>query len=51
VKSAASAISTARRLSVSASGAAFAEFLKEDRKVAEAVVKIANSKRETYTPQ
>jgi tripartite-type tricarboxylate transporter receptor subunit TctC len=30
---------------------AFAEFLKEDRKVAEAVVKTANSKRETYTPQ
>jgi len=31
--------------------AGFAEFLKEDRKAAEALVKIANSKRETYKPQ
>ena len=38
-------------VSATTTPAAFAEFLKEDRKVAEAVVKIANSKRETYTPQ
>jgi tripartite-type tricarboxylate transporter receptor subunit TctC len=31
--------------------AGFAEFLKEDRKAAEALVKIANSKREIYKPQ
>ena len=31
--------------------AAFAAFLKEDRKAAEALVKIANSKREEYRPQ
>jgi tripartite-type tricarboxylate transporter receptor subunit TctC len=30
--------------------AAFAEFLKEDRKAAEVLIKIANSKRETYKP-
>ena len=38
-------------VSATTTPAAFAEFLKEDRKVAETVVKIANSKRETYTPQ
>jgi len=31
--------------------AGFAEFLKEDRKAAESLVKIANSKLETYKPQ
>jgi tripartite-type tricarboxylate transporter receptor subunit TctC len=31
--------------------AGFAEFLKEDRKAAESLIKIANSKRETYKPQ
>jgi tripartite-type tricarboxylate transporter receptor subunit TctC len=31
--------------------AGFAAFLKEDRKAAEAVIKIANSKREEYKPQ
>ena len=30
--------------------AGFAEFLKEDRKKAEALIKLANSKRETYKP-
>ena len=31
--------------------AGFAAFLKEDRKAAEALIKIANSKREEYKPQ
>jgi tripartite-type tricarboxylate transporter receptor subunit TctC len=31
--------------------AGFAEFLKEDRKAAEALIKLANSKRETYKPE
>jgi tripartite-type tricarboxylate transporter receptor subunit TctC len=31
--------------------AGFAEFLKEDRKAAEALVKVAQSKRETYKPE
>jgi tripartite-type tricarboxylate transporter receptor subunit TctC len=30
--------------------AAFAEFLKEDRKAAEVLIKLANSKREAYKP-
>jgi tripartite-type tricarboxylate transporter receptor subunit TctC len=38
-------------VSAATTPAEFAEFLKEDRKVAESVIKIANSKRETYTPQ
>jgi tripartite-type tricarboxylate transporter receptor subunit TctC len=38
-------------VSAATTPAAFAEFLKEDRKVAESVVKIANSKRETYAPK
>jgi tripartite-type tricarboxylate transporter receptor subunit TctC len=42
-----------QRGTVSATGtpAEFAAFLKEDRKHAEELVKIANSKRETYKPQ
>ena len=31
--------------------AGFSEFLKEDRKAAEALIKLANSKRETYKPE
>jgi tripartite-type tricarboxylate transporter receptor subunit TctC len=31
--------------------AGFAAFLKEDRKAAESLIKIANSKREEYKPQ
>jgi hypothetical protein len=30
--------------------AGFAEFLKEDRKAAESLIKIANAKREEYKP-
>jgi tripartite-type tricarboxylate transporter receptor subunit TctC len=38
-------------VSATTTPAAFAEFLKEDRRAAESVVKIANSKRETYAPK
>jgi tripartite-type tricarboxylate transporter receptor subunit TctC len=31
--------------------ASFAAFLKEDRKAAESLIKIANTKREAYKPQ
>jgi tripartite-type tricarboxylate transporter receptor subunit TctC len=37
-------------VSATTTPAAFVEFLKEDRKAAEVLIKIANSKRETYKP-
>jgi tripartite-type tricarboxylate transporter receptor subunit TctC len=38
-------------VSATTTPAAFAEFLKEDRKAAEALVKVAQRKRETYKPE